>query len=50
VRELIAALEKMRRRILTVITALEDGDTSRALEELDGAESEWRRAVEEIRS
>lgn len=47
-RELITALEQIRRRILTVIAALEDGDNVKALAELEEAEKEWKAALQEI--
>lgn len=49
-RDLVAALEQMRTRILRVITALEQGDKDRALAEIELASAEWADAVEELRS
>jgi hypothetical protein len=50
VRDLVAALEVIRRRLLSVIQALENGDDEGAVAELERASEEWRAAVEEIRS
>lgn len=49
-RALILALEQVRRRILRVIDALEDGDNDRALRELAAAENEWRDAIRSLRT
>lgn len=48
-RDLVAALEQIRRRLLRVIGALEDGNQDTALAELETAEAEWKTALEEIR-
>lgn len=49
-RDLVAALEQIRRRLLRVIGALEDGNQEAALAELETAEAEWRTAIEEFRA
>jgi hypothetical protein len=50
VRDLIAALEQIRLRLLRVITALEAGDQDGALVELEEATTEWRSCLEELRA
>lgn len=49
-RDLVVALEQIRRRLLLVIGALEDGNQDAALAELEIAEAEWRSALEEMRA
>lgn len=49
-RNLVVALEQIRTRLLRVISALEEGDSDRALVELEAASDEWSAAVAELRS
>jgi hypothetical protein len=50
VRDLVAALEQVRRHLLLVIHALEGGDIEAAMGSLETASEEWRVTVEQLRS